>query len=100
MILRILSLIYFVFFAASVAIAGPLPCVMGSLQSYIDLGSTGCVLEDKLLNNFQFANARQDNIVPAGISVAPLDTALNPGFSFGGPFMYTAGSTPAGSVRF
>ncbi|MGH9318270.1 MAG: PEP-CTERM sorting domain-containing protein [Vicinamibacteria bacterium] len=70
-----------------------IPCQVGSLQSYIDLGGGGCSIEDKLFSSFLDLGVVGDaaSIVPADILVIPLSTPGNPGLTFDLGVSATAG---------
>jgi hypothetical protein len=72
------------FLFGALALTAPVECSPGSLQSYFDLSSEGCSIDDKVIFGFAplvlVANAEE--IDPGSIFVTPLTTALQPGFRF------------------
>jgi hypothetical protein len=52
-----------------------------SLQTYIDLGSGGCQLDDKVFSNFNYTG--QGTPQAEQVTVNAVNTPLNPGFNFG-----------------
>ena len=87
------------------AIASATPCVVGSLQSYIDLDpSGGCTIgaaPDNSFFRFTFSSSSAGNAIVANaseITVTPTDTPSNFGLSFSANVNGTnLFSTPAGS---
>jgi hypothetical protein len=59
-------------------------CQVGTLQSYIDLGSAGCSIEDKNVSGFLDLGVigGATPIVPGNITVTPISTPGNPGLTF------------------
>jgi hypothetical protein len=74
--------------------AAPIDCVPGTLQDYINLGSTGCALSGKVIANFsELEIPDAATRIPAGsILVTPLDTPLMPSLTFSVDLTATAGS--------
>jgi len=73
------------------SLAQATPCQVGSLQSYFDLGSGGCTIEDKTVSGFVDLGFIGDavQILPGSIMVTPISTPGNPGLTF--DFGVTAG---------
>ena len=73
------------------SLAQATPCQVGTLQSYIDLGSGGCSIEDKTVSAFVDLGVlgSATPIVPNDITVTPLSTPGNPGLTL--DFGATAG---------
>ncbi len=96
-------------FAAAAVSAAPV-CQLGTLADYIALGSTGCMINDKIFANFQSlhtATGGASAATDATIAVSPIVQAgpaiLNPGpglvFSTG-DWTAFAGQTVNTSIRF
>jgi len=67
-----------------------------SLQDYIDLGSNGVQIDDKLFFDFFYVGSASNNAVaiPAsGISVTPLNDPYNPGILFNAAWSVGVGQT-------
>ncbi len=60
------------------------PCLPGSLQSYIDLGSGGCSIEDKTVFGFLDLGILGGAIpiLPSDVAVTPIETPGEPGLTF------------------
>jgi hypothetical protein len=67
-------------------------CQVGTLQSYIDLGSAGCSIEDKTVSGFLDLGVFGGGtpIAPGHVTVTPISTSGNPGLTF--DFGVTAGA--------
>ncbi len=85
-------------------------CQLGTLADYVALGSTGCIINDKLFANFQSLHTATGGASPAtdaSVAVAPIvqtgPAILNPGpgllFSTG-DWTAFAGQTVNTSIRF
>jgi len=82
----------FLVLAPAGALADAVPaCGPATLEAYIALGSTGCMIDDKVFNNFAYTtvNAPPD---ASEVAVWPLATPGDPGFSFEANW-YTLGPT-------
>jgi len=88
----------------STASAVPL-CAAGTLQSYISLGSGGCLIEDKVFSDFSYSSQVTgsgilflNNPSASQVSVLPLATPSNPGVRFSGnPAWGIDGASTSGS---
>ena len=60
------------------------PCVPGNLQSFIDLGATGCEVETVQFTSFTIVPGEPTAtpVDPAQVQVTPGGTAFNPMFLF------------------
>jgi hypothetical protein len=86
-----------VFFVAKSSLTLAAPCVVGNLQTYINLGQAGCTLGNLLFNDFQasVSSAPADPyFTPAGVTVNP-DFISNSdvGLNFQGPWKIVSSST-------
>jgi hypothetical protein len=67
------------------AVPVPPACAIGSLQSYIDLGATGCQYGDKIFSSFDFTpTATGGGVAPDtnGITVTPVTVGAEIGLKF------------------
>lgn len=88
-------------FGSCQMVATPLACPDNNfLNAYIDLGVTGCTIDDKVFSNFVYGQGRQSPVGSTDVGVLPLNDYLNPGLLFesgaGGPNspMWAATSSP------
>jgi hypothetical protein len=71
-------------------------CVTGTLQSYILLGSGGCIFDGALYNDFSYATTSPSSITAAKIIVTPIllpTPTLSPGLNFTAAWSVAAGQT-------
>jgi len=61
----------------------PIPaCMTQTLDNYINLGMTGCAIDDKIFAGFSYTPPNGVNPTARQITVTPITTPLNPGFTF------------------
>ena len=73
----------------------PCPSNVG-YDVYVGLGSSGCVLDDKLFSNFTYSGSGSGGAVPlpaSGVTVTAFNTPLFPGFQFQAPWSVGPGQT-------
>jgi hypothetical protein len=68
-----------VILALAMVLCGAALAQAATLQDWIDLGSTGVQIDDKLFYNFSFASSGLD---AADVAVIPLNDPFNPGIQF------------------
>lgn len=76
-------------------------CPIATLLDYIDLGSTGCTISDKLFNNFAFTanSTNATSPTPSSITVTPdPGSSLGPGFKLTGSWSVTTDGSLNSSI--
>ncbi len=84
------------------AYASASACVPGTLQDYLNLGLTGCIIDDKLFSDFSYVGSAVGTVpMPAsGIAVVPITTAGNPGLKFSAAWSAGSGQSMDSLIDF
>jgi hypothetical protein len=100
---RLLCLVLWVLVLVPLAATAAPLCASNTYNSYVQLGTTGCQLDDKLFYNFSYSGSGSGGAVPipsSGITVTALGTPFFPGFQFQAPWTAGAGQSMDSLIQF